>query len=149
MESTTFELPQHPDLLKRLCAFPARLPSGQLAPDTSGIFPVINPKDDSGGSGAYSCATDYIKLLDSLLHDDGRLLKPETVAELFRPQLHDTTHLEHALAGPLAQYLIPGMPPGTKWNHALGGIVAVDGIEGRAGKGTMMWWGLPNSYWVS
>ena len=149
MSSTTFQMLKRPDLMKRLCGYSARQPDGTVAPDVSGAFPVIEPSDDSGGSGLYSCATDYIKLLVSLLRDDGRLLKSETVVELFRPQLQDTKYIENAFSGPLAQYLAPGMPPGTRWNHALGGIVAVDGIQDRAGKGTMMWWGLPNLYWVS
>lgn len=148
MSSTTFDILKYPDLIKRLCEIPLRGPDGSLVRDTSEVVAVISPTDDSGGGGLYSCVSDYHKLLGSLLNDDATLLRPETVTELFRPQLEDTTHLERTISGPYGQFFAPGMPRGVKWNYALGGLVAIDGIDGEAGKGTMMWHGLPNLYWV-
>jgi len=114
------------------------------------MFPIVEPEDDYGGNGTYSCATDYIKVVTSLLLDDGKLLKSESVKELFRPQLPDSKFLMGVLGNSgMASFLVPEFPNGVEWNYGLGGIVAVSGVEGRAGKGMMMWSGFPNSYWVS
>jgi len=152
LKSTTFRPSQDPGLQARMCGRPLRGPDGTLVPATPdlGLFPTRDPDDDYGGSGLYSCAEDYIKVISALLIDDGKLLKPETVKELFRPQLPDPKYFMAVLSVPAAaQVLIPNMVQGVEWNYALGGCVAVNGIEGRGGKGLMFWSGLPNSFWVS
>jgi len=40
---------------------------------------------------------DYTKLLGSLLRNDGTVLKPESVKELFHPQLPDPKYLDAVL----------------------------------------------------
>lgn len=149
MASTTFRLAEQPGIADRLCGMTMRLPTGDLLANPPLPYPVKEPKDDEGGSGAYSTAPDYLKLLSSLLKNDGKLLKPETVNEMFKPQLQNPAYLEGVLAIPeVASYLVPGMPAGLKWNYGLGGIIAMEEIPGRARKGTMFWGGLPNLYWV-
>jgi CubicO group peptidase (beta-lactamase class C family) len=148
MTSTTFRLAERPDIAGRLCGMTTRLPAGHLA-NPPLPYPTKEPKDDEGGSGAYATAPDYLKLLSSLVKNDGKLLKPETVNEMFKPQLQNPAYLATLLAMPeFVRYLAPGMPAGLKWNYGLGGIIAMEEMSGRAAKGTMFWGGLPNLYWV-
>ena len=149
MSSTTFRLTERPDLARRLCGMTTRLPTGQLDASPSPPY-VVNPTDDEGGVGCYTTAPDYLKLLKSLLQNDGKVLKPETVTEMFEPQLHNPGYLAAALEGPrFARVAMPGMPAGTRWNWGLSGLIATEGLPGRAGRGTMLWGGRPNLQWVS
>ena len=119
-------------------------------PDGSPFGTSKQPVDDYGGGGLNSSAEDYIKILRSLLLDDGVLLKPETTKELFRPQLADNKYIQAVMDIPqAAAFLAPSYGAGLKWNHGLGGAISIDGIDGRLAPGAMQWAGLPNSYWVS
>ena len=149
---TTFRPSENPGVKERLIGRPFRTPEGVLIPEAPdvGMFPVREPDDDYGGGGLFSCAKDYIKIVSSLLLDDGKLLKSETIEELFSPQLEDNKYIQAVMDVPeAAQLLAPSFGVGVKWNYALGGAVALDGVQGRADAGMMYWAGLPNSYWVS
>jgi CubicO group peptidase (beta-lactamase class C family) len=135
--------------LTGLCDMTMRLPTGELLANPTLPFPVKEPKDDEGGGGAYTTAPDYVKLLTSLLKKDGKILKPETVDEMFKPQLQNPSYLASVLAVPeAAKFMTPGLPSGLKWDFGLGGIITLQDIPGRASKGTMFWGGLPNLQWV-
>ena len=41
--------------------------------------------DDMGGGGAFATPSDYMKIMQSLLKNNGRLLMPETVDQMFSP----------------------------------------------------------------
>lgn len=56
----------------------------ELVPGTS--FWVDGVKDDYGGGGGYSVVSDYMKVLRSILRNDGVLLKRKTVELMFKPQ---------------------------------------------------------------
>ena len=43
--------------------------------------------DCFGGHGGFGGMEDYLKVLRSILANDGKLLKPETVELMFQPQL--------------------------------------------------------------
>lgn len=152
MTLTSFRPSKHPGVKERLVGRPFRTPDGKVIPEAPdiGLFPVKEPEDDYGGAGLHSCAQDYIKLVSALLVNDGKLLKPESVDELFRPQLQDNKYIQAVMNIPeAAAFLAPSFGTGVNWNYALGGAVAVDGVEGRVDPGTMYWAGLPNSFWVS
>lgn len=156
MNSSTFHPTRRPEIMARMTHMPMRDPtSGKLVPNTSGMWPIIDPEDDFGGAGMYSCASDYIKLLTSLLLNDGKVLKPETVDNvLFRPCLsaESKAAMNGMFAGPFASFLAPGYPIASDavvYDYAPGGAVLVNGAKGLAGKGTLYWAGLPNSDWVS
>ncbi|USW52231.1 Putative beta-lactamase/transpeptidase [Septoria linicola] len=65
-----------------------RGPDGRLAP-FDGDTLNTHSTECFGGHGMYAQMGDYLKVLHSLLKNDGKLLKPENVEELFRPQLGD------------------------------------------------------------
>ena len=104
-----------------------------------------------GGDAAYASMPDYFKILQSLLADDERLLKKETTKLMFSPQLSKESREAQAqlMANPQAVALFIGdfpMHVGLDWG--LGGILTTDDDEGWRKKGTMLWSGLPNLFWV-
>lgn len=57
-------------------------------------FPPIRtfePMDDMGGGGLLTTPASYIKVLTSILLNDGKLLRPETVDTLFKPAIGDAS----------------------------------------------------------
>lgn len=152
MKDTTFRPRQNTKLAQKLIQRVERLDDGGIALDPMERFPHIDPVDESGGGGLYSTSRDYIKVLESLLLDDGRLLSSEMVSELFRPQLPDSPDLQEKLAfSNDAEVLtmetdIVG-PHIVKWNYGLGGLVAMDNIPGKGKAGIMTWSGLPCCFW--
>ena len=60
---------------------------GKLIPDTAPHI-LSQATEGMGGIGLYTSMASYIKILHSLLINDGKLLRPETVDKfIFEPQL--------------------------------------------------------------
>ena len=60
-----------------------------------------NPKDDLGGGGIQASPAAYLAILRSLLRNDGKLLKPETLSKyMLEPQLVDGKVGSSAYSGP-------------------------------------------------
>lgn len=110
MSTATFRIDQHLDLKDRLPEMTIRQGlnhpiygttlnrNGRLVPpmedEPERITAVEEPSspstrlnDDFGGGGAYSSAPDFATLLASLCSNDGRVLSPSSVDEMFTPQL--------------------------------------------------------------
>jgi hypothetical protein len=91
---------------------------------------------------------DFIKVLESLLRDDGKLLDSATLEELFNPQLPNEEELQ-----PRLNQTGPGIVLSNfgeikvRLNHALGGLVLVAGVPGHAGNGMLCWDGAPACFW--
>lgn len=152
MTHTTFQAQTNEAMMSRMVGRVGRSPTGELIKEESGEFPIKNSKDDSGGGGLYSCAQDYIKVITSLLLDDGKLLKGEMYGELFRGQLENPEAFTAAATNRVfGQFFAPAYAAyresGTKWDYALGGGIVAKEIPGQASKGTLFWSGLPNNYW--
>ncbi|KIW55396.1 hypothetical protein PV05_07679 [Exophiala xenobiotica] len=145
MTSTGFRLDQNESIRNHLCATTARTPTGELV--ASAPYNFQNPVDDLGGGGLHSCPADYIKVLISLLKNDGTLLRPETVKMMFEPQLADPKHLMVMTQDPKGGAMFRGGVDCNTWNFGLGGILTLDDVEGVCKKGTMSWGGLPNLFW--
>ncbi|KZP22318.1 hypothetical protein FIBSPDRAFT_890437 [Athelia psychrophila] len=90
--------------------------------------------DGLGGGGVYGSPVEYLRVLGSLLRDDGKLLQSASVDELFRPQLSKA---------------IPAgnIPVGTDASWGLGGMTTLEDVDGRRRKGSVAWGGLPNLFW--
>lgn len=77
-------------MLKRFADLSFRDPkAGDKVVDASAQSFNCYVEDAFGGSGLFGTAEDYIKVLQSLLKDDGRLLKSETRELLFTPQFEE------------------------------------------------------------
>lgn len=156
MHDTSFYI-QHNDIGKRLMPMTTRGADGSLHdgydPNAS-LQALVDPKDEYGGAGLFSTAEDYLKLLKSVLNDDGKLLRPESVEGLFTPCItpESKESLHQVLSIPfVANIMIPGEPhvgtPGAgDWSHAPGGIVSLEKAKGVKG-GTLRWGGAPNLTW--
>ncbi|KAI4241095.1 MAG: hypothetical protein L6R40_004734 [Gallowayella cf. fulva] len=122
--------PQDPDCLGRAVA---------------GGNPDFNKgrQGDFGGQGLFMPGADYINVLHSLLANDGRLLKPSTVDDLFQHRLgHEASAGQQAaLTGPMGVFFRQGVDPEVKMGHGLGGLLVMQDIEGWYGEGTMCWGG--------
>lgn len=95
-----------------------------------------------GGSGLFASIDDYLKVLESILADDEKLLKRNNVAELlFQSQLRVKGKLE---VTELAVGWTPGPDEGYTWS--LSGLLTPGGKDHR-GKTFLQWGGMYNSSW--
>lgn len=155
MKSTTFRLEERPDIKSQRAEMTARLPSG-LGPNPKPIFSDNTP-DDHGGGGVYSSPGDYIKVLISILKNDGTLLKPSSLELLFEPCLppgsiaafskNRTTTYEAYRAGKFGSIVEQKVEPPEELNFALGGQVTEHDWRGGRKAGSLSWGGLPNLSW--
>lgn len=150
MKSTTFHLEDRPDLLIRLATLSNRTESGGL---TSIPDMYARPaKDDSGGAGVFSTASDILRLLKSLLKKDGKVLKPETTELIFTPQLKPCSveALETKLRTPETRLgVTAAIATQVPLNHSLSGLLALSDTDTGRKKHSLQWGGLPNLSWVS
>ena len=151
MTSTTFHLEEQEDVRTRLASMSVRLPSGEIAPFNVSV--LKDPaKDDLGGAGIFSTATDYLRILASILRNDEKLLKKESVEEMFTPQLtpvQKAAYMKLADGIPgLNTHLAGRLKPGTEITWGLGGAIIEEDVPDGRKKGSMFWGGLPNLCWV-
>jgi CubicO group peptidase (beta-lactamase class C family) len=151
VKSMTFFPKKQPELDARVPMLSVRGPDGKLYPFKE-PFITTGVTGAFGGSGGYSTLGDYMTFLTSLLRNDGKLLKPESVDELFKPQLTPSQGqaFKDALLGPMGAFFI-GEFKADKHEHdfAFGGVVFVEGYEdGRRNAGTLSWGGVANTFWM-
>lgn len=86
LKSTTFHLSQRSDIAARRLDMSMRVADGSLINSPTRLWSE-KYADDHGGGGLYSCSSDYVRFLSGLLAPNSKLLKPESLDDLFRPQL--------------------------------------------------------------
>jgi hypothetical protein len=92
-----------------------------------------------------------MKILTSLLVNDGKLLRKETADQFFQPQLTaESKAAQKALfQDPEKLKLFIGdFPSDVEYDWGLGGILVQSEGRTRRFKGTMIWSGMPNLFWV-
>lgn len=120
--------------------------------DLPGFDLLFGGEECLGGGGGYCTAEGYYTFLSAVLRQDERLLKKmESWEELFKPQL------DEKLEGKLTEYLTLSemhenflgfrIPRDVRKNWSFAGLVVVDGQEGRFGKETVVWGGVPSCAW--
>lgn len=111
-------------------------PEGKVA-HTDEVF-WKQPRECSGGGGGYGSPLEYHKILQSILVDDEKLLRKDTVAAMFKPQLSSPSReqLMALLEIPEVNATFGGYPPGAKVDFGLGGLLLLEDVAGRK-KGTM------------
>ena len=87
----------------------------------------------------------------SLLANDEKLLKRETVDSMFEPQLNDDSQkaLMEKLQVPAVNNVYGALPTAARRNWAFAGLVNCEDIDERRRAGAVGWIGLPNMNWVS
>jgi CubicO group peptidase (beta-lactamase class C family) len=100
-------------------------------------------KGDFGGHGLFMTAPDYVKVLHSLLANDGKILKPAMVNNMFEHHLSlEATASHHAaVASPMGIFFRVGTAPDSKVGHGLGGLLTLEDVDGWYGERTLTWGG--------
>ena len=96
-----------------------------------------------GGHGLFLTGLDFVKILRSLLANDGMLLKPAAVDNMFQQHLGPEAAASHraALASPLGPFFRVGTDPETKVGYGLGGLLTLEDVDGWYGERTLTWGG--------
>lgn len=138
--------------------FEARVPMLSVRGPDGKLYPFEEPFITTGatgcfgGSGGYSTMRDYLTFLASLLRNDGKLLRPESVDELFKPQLTSALRqsFKENLLGPSGAFFIGEFKPKEHVHDwAFGGVVFVEDYgDGRRKAGTLSWGGVANCFWM-
>ncbi|KAH6713591.1 beta-lactamase/transpeptidase-like protein [Leptodontidium sp. MPI-SDFR-AT-0119] len=167
IKNMTFHLEERPDMIERRAGTSERMggihpmfgtpadPSAKIQHCADGIsfwWQEEGVADDFGGAGGFGSIIDYQKILHSITAGDGKLLSKEMNDELFRPQLSDASRKQMMALCTFKEINDiqgPTIPIGAQLDHALGGALCMEDMEGRRRKGTMYWAGLPNLYWFA
>jgi CubicO group peptidase (beta-lactamase class C family) len=132
---------------------------GKVVPDTElDILGAV--KEELGGVGLHASMISYMKILYSLLADDEKLLKKETTAKMFQPQLTPDAqaslqsvfnHIPKGEEGAAPPYI--GTFPQVRYDFGLGGMLSMEDVDSGSlkwrRKGYFFWSGMPNIFWVS
>ncbi|KAF7192217.1 Acyltransferase calJ [Pseudocercospora fuligena] len=144
----TFHISRHPEYKARLMQGLARSKDGGLEP-TEFIF-GDNPDDEEGGGGLAMTMDDYAAVLQDLISDQPKLLKPETVAMMFEPQIkpEKTEVMKNLLQLRPAWDICSGPVRDEDVNHGLGGLLVQGEAEVIAQpKDLLVWGGSSNIIW--
>lgn len=145
----TFHISRHPEYKARLMQLVTRTTSGELAP---GELPVgDNPDDEEGGAGLTMTAVDFAAVLQDLVSDTPRLLKPETVSMMFEPQLPPNSPATTMLLQlKPAWELVAGPVRDEDMNHGLGGVLLMgEAPEIGQPANLLAWGGASNIVWFA
>ncbi|KAE9395564.1 hypothetical protein BT96DRAFT_997586 [Gymnopus androsaceus JB14] len=125
IKNMTFYLQRRPDMLAR-CGDMTKVDqnTGKLVHSDETFFKK-DPEFAFGGGGLFTSPQEYIKMLHSLLSNDGKLLRPEYVDDFFRPQLEDKPRQSMAQFFSNHMTNSPKNPAGKK-DWGLGGILLVE-----------------------
>jgi CubicO group peptidase (beta-lactamase class C family) len=158
-DNMTFELQKHPDMQARRGDMTFRGDDVFMAGSKGG---TLHYKDEDywhadiqphGGQGIYTTPEAYMKVLWSILSNDGKLLKPETRELLFKRAL--TPEAEKGFDDFCEKFkaFVPGLPVPVeiKHSHSLGGMLTLEDCDGDRWRreGNLSWSGITNVIWVS
>ncbi|OTB00561.1 hypothetical protein M426DRAFT_235194 [Hypoxylon sp. CI-4A] len=140
--SSTFFPDQHPHIGALRVPMTFRVdPEGPAVEKPGAPTITTGMKAPFGGHGLFSSMPDYFKILYSLLVDDEKLLRKETTALMFQPQLTTASkkELEKFMETPEMKSMFPS-PPGN-CDFGLGGFLVVGDKHEYWQKGALMWGG--------
>ncbi|KAI0809301.1 Simvastatin synthase [Xylaria sp. FL0064] len=159
-DNMTFELQKHPNMQARRADMTFRGDDTFTAHSKSAGTGALKYQDESywhediqphGGQGIYTSPEQYMKVLWSILSNDGKLLKPETRDLLFKRAL--TPEAEKGFDDYCEKFkaFVPGVPVPIeiKHSHSLGGMLTLEDCDGDRWRreGNLSWSGLTNIIW--
>ncbi|KAI2640345.1 beta-lactamase family protein [Hypomontagnella submonticulosa] len=102
-----------------------------------------------GGHGMFASMSDYAKMVYSLLIDDEKLLKKETAALMFEPQLTPASkeQLHKFMETPVMKSFFPSPPTPDDRDYGLSGLLIVGENHRYWRKGALMWGGAGSLNW--
>ncbi|KAG9951874.1 beta-lactamase family protein, partial [Aureobasidium melanogenum] len=138
------------EMKKEAATIALRIPTGKLV-----NLPVRKNIDFGdaecfGGHGCYADLTDYIKILESLLLDDEKLLSKASTAVMFSPHLTPESRkgIKQVFGMKEVVSLFVGkFPEHVTYDWGIGGVLVDTGDDDHRKKGTMIWSGMPNNFW--
>ncbi|KAI1106770.1 beta-lactamase family protein [Jackrogersella minutella] len=154
MKHISFAPASIPEIKSRKIGMSLKVEDGKLIPTTDGLLHQYGSQTDDvyGGAAGWGSAESYLKLLQTLCANDGRVLKKETVDEMFRPQLSAVS--KEALNGLLQSNDLFRRVAGNSFDmdhqvldYGLGGEIGTRDEVGRRKAGKLSWGGLPNLIW--
>ncbi|KAK6530427.1 hypothetical protein TWF694_003779 [Orbilia ellipsospora] len=110
-----------------------------------------NPVDAEGGGGLVATAQDYLAVLSDIVSDSPKLLKPETIKEMFTPQLAENSKAISDLMDLRPAWdNVAGSVKSDTVNHGLGGVL----LQGEAPElgqpaNLLAWGGALNTIWFA
>ncbi|KAJ5086022.1 hypothetical protein N7532_010793 [Penicillium argentinense] len=106
-------------------------------------------RGDFGGHGLFMSGESYVKILHSILANDGKLLKPALADEMFQQRLSPEAAESHraALASPMGVFFRVGVGVETSCGHGLGGLLTLEDVDGWYGERTLTWGGGMTVAW--
>lgn len=156
VEDATFWPERYPVLNNLIPQMTTRDPTvpneeGAIVPFLEKVMILGDRTEELGGTGLFISTPSYLKVLKSLLVDDEMLLRKETTAMMFEPQL--SAQSQDALQRYFSskenvRAMIADIPENVRYDWGLGGMLAMDNINWGRRKGTMLWAGWPNLFWV-
>lgn len=124
-------------------------PGARAVPDPAAHSFTRGNIEAFGGQGLLMPMNDYIKVLQSLLRNDGALLEPETVDLLFQPRLgaRPRAGLLKQLENP--EWAVGDLPRTGEYDWSIGGLVITGDSHRYRQRDTVLWSGAPSCFWVS
>jgi len=101
-----------------------------------------------GGAGLFADVTEYFKVVLSLLRNDGRILRPETVDAMFAPHLEPKAKEALIRETKNPGWIVGDIPNTGEYDWGLGGLLIDGESHPYRRKGAMMWSGAYNLTWV-
>ncbi|KAG9843125.1 beta-lactamase family protein, partial [Aureobasidium melanogenum] len=138
------------EMKKEAATIALRIPTGNLV--NLPVHKNIDFEDAEcfGGHGCYADLTDYIKILESLLLDDEKLLSKASTAVMFSPHLTPESRkgIKQVFGMKEVVSLFVGkFPENVTYDWGIGGVLVDTGDDDHRKKGTMIWSGMPNNFW--
>jgi CubicO group peptidase (beta-lactamase class C family) len=144
-----FDLNKHPEYKACLMEGAKRCLNGAL--ERTVLRYAETSDDEFGGYGLALTAQDFLPVLADLISDSPKLLKPETIDEMFTPQLppnspltngmNEESSIWRGMAGPLSEDGI---------NHGLGSAIAVKAVPELGQPANLLFWGgAANAAWFA
>ena len=150
IKDITFWPMKNPAFQARMVDYSPLDPKGRGLACSGGLDFQGEATDCMGGQGGYASPLDYVKILQSVLANDEKLLKKATVEDMFRPHLTEGSKsaMQALMSSPEGSPMSPLTPRDAERDFGLGGLFIEQDIPGSFGKGTLTWTGGLNSAWV-
>ncbi|KAF2462691.1 putative transesterase [Lindgomyces ingoldianus] len=150
IKDATFFPVTHEEMKAKMVNLNASDPEGRGLAVSGGMDSHGVATDNFGGHGLFMSGEDYMKVMFSLLANDGKLLKPETVDRIFQPHLTPEAEksMQEIMAAPATNaFYAQGTGPDVKRNHGLAGLLVMEDLPGYHGAHTLAWGGGINLTW--
>ncbi|KAG9597809.1 beta-lactamase family protein, partial [Aureobasidium melanogenum] len=138
------------EMKKEATKIALRIPTGNLVNLPARRNIDFEDAECFGGHGCYADLTDYVKILESLLLDDEKLLSKASTAVMFSPHLTPESRkgINQVFGMKEVVSLFVGkFPENVTYDWGIGGVLVDTGNDDHRKKGTMIWSGMPNNFW--